>query len=80
MAVRQRFKPEERAAFQPGTVIEWLNGSHWQPGEITGALVTPPGERPYYPIKHTGRTTRTVSRGQEFWGLPGSIRLPQKSS
>lgn len=34
MAYRQRFKPRERATFTKGTPVEWLNGSHWQPGTI----------------------------------------------
>ena len=77
MAVRQRFKPAEREAFKPGTRVEWLNGSHWQPAEITGPMkhceIT---GRPYYPMVHKGKTTRTISHGATLTGSPGRVRLP----
>jgi hypothetical protein len=79
MSRRQRFKPAEREAFKPGTRIEWLHGSHWQPGEITGEMkIDPVLGSPYYPCVHKGKTTRTISHGAFLWGTPGGIRLPQQ--
>lgn len=77
MAVRQRFKREEREAFTVGRAVEWLNGSHWQPGEILGPIEQHPVHGWWrVPLKHTGKTTRTVSNGQYITGSPGAVRLP----
>jgi hypothetical protein len=73
---RRRFTKEQKAAFTVGARIQWRNGSHWHPGEIMGLLATDSIGKPYYPIRHVGPTTRTVSHGACFWGYPDSIRLP----
>jgi hypothetical protein len=72
---RQRFKPEERKAFQPGTKIEWLNASTWRPGEITGAIQRDSLDLPYVPVRDEGKTTRTFTAGQTVRGYPGHVRL-----
>ena len=77
MAVRQRFKPAEREAFTVGTRVEWLNGSHWQPGEIVGDIAQDDIGLWYCPLVHKGKTTRTISHGAFLHGRPGGIRLPQ---
>lgn len=77
MAVRQRFTPAERAAFTRGTAVEWLHGSHWQPGEITAEKPIRDPHHGWWEVmlKHTGPATRTISNGAPITGSPGAVRL-----
>lgn len=73
---RKRFNPAERDAFTPGMPVEWLNGAHWKPGTVTGAIAKDSIGSAYVPVRNDGETTRTVSKGAEIWGTPGRVRLP----
>jgi hypothetical protein len=74
--MRRRFTKAEKAAFTPGTTIEWRNGGHWHPGTVLGAVKAFQGAPERLPIKHTGRTTATVQTGQYLELSPTSVRLP----
>jgi hypothetical protein len=73
---RKRFNRQEREAFTPGTAIEWRNGSHWHPGQITGPITTDVDTWQCVPLEHTGRNTATVSYGNHITASPGTVRLP----
>jgi hypothetical protein len=76
MAVRKRFTKEERSVFTYGVSVEWLNGSHWQPGMV----VVPPKLDEYGTWSVGVRNlanTRTVSSGQYITGCPGHVRIPK---
>jgi hypothetical protein len=73
---RSRFKPAERAVFVVGAKIEWRNGGHWHPAEIIEGIDVDGIGVQRVMIRHTGRTTRTVSTGETFGGYPGKIRVP----
>lgn len=77
MGFRQRFTKDEKAAFQPGTAVEWQNGAHWHPGVVVDA----PNQDAEFGwwrmgVKHTGRQTATIAPGQYIESRPGKVRLP----
>jgi hypothetical protein len=76
MAFRRRFSAQEKKAFTPGTAIEWQNGSHWH----TGTIFAEPKQDDItgcwrVEIRHTGKRTATIDRGQRVDVLPGKVRL-----
>lgn len=75
MAVRQRFNKAEREAFTVDTCVQWLNGSHWQPGTIVSPIELDCIGVPRVGIENHAKT-RTVSPGQYITGSPGAVRLP----
>lgn len=77
MARRKNFRKDELAAFTAGTVVEILHSTRWVPGKIVDGQVNLDtiGEK-YLWIEYTGPTTRTVSKGDRWYGTPGAIRLP----
>lgn len=74
-AVRKRFTPADRAVFTEGTEVEWLNGSHWQPGVITGPITTDRDGYQEVPVRNLA-DTRTIHKGQRITGTPKHLRLP----
>ena len=68
--MRSRFKPAEREAF----TVEWRNGSHWHTAAITGPIETDSLGMQFVPLRHTGKTTRTVSNGAHINGYPTGVR------
>jgi len=75
---RHTFTRAERDALTPGTAVEWRNGAHWHPGVV----VTSPrsdyvtgGE--FAEVRHTGRNTSTVRRGDVITITPASFRFPE---
>lgn len=78
MAVRQRFNKAEREAFVVGTRVEWLNGSHWQPGTIVDNI-----KKDSIGVWRVGvtnhATTRTVLAGDYISARPGGVRLAPQS-
>lgn len=74
--MRMRFKKDERAAFVIGAEIDWLHGSHWRPGVVTGPVVRDDGWDSVQ-IKDCGPTTRTISTGERVDPEPGHVRLRQ---
>lgn len=77
MGFRKRFTADEKAAFTVGAAVEWQNGSHWHPAEITDG---PSQDRMSgwwrVTVRHTGRRTDTIAPGQSVECLPGKVRLP----
>lgn len=71
--MRKRFTKEERSTFQPGTRVEWQNGSHWHPATV---IDVPKSDSDGW--WHVGLTnhakTRTVSPGEYITGTPGKVR------
>lgn len=77
MARRKNFTKDEKAAFLANTAVEVLHGSHWVPGRImTGVLKRDTLNLPFLYVEYTGKTTRTISNGQTWYGYPGAIRIP----
>lgn len=78
---RSNFKPAERAVFVVDAQIEWHNGSgSWHPGVILRAIERDSIGVQRVMLRHTGRTTKTVSTGQVLCGSPGNVRLPVNAS
>ena len=71
----RRFNREMREALAQGVSMEWRNGSHWHSAEVTGPIKVDSLGDQYVPIKHRGRTTKTVAYGQELRGYPRSLRV-----
>lgn len=77
MAFRRRFTAQEKKDFTVGTVVEWQNGGHWHPGEIIGLPYQDSVTNCWHVIvKHTGRNTASISKGQRIDSYPGKVRLP----
>ncbi len=74
MAVRKRFKPTEKLVFIVGARVEWLNGSHWQPGVIVAGIELDSIGISRVMVRNEA-TTRTVSRGELISVSPGQVRL-----
>jgi hypothetical protein len=74
MAVRKRFKPEERTVFVVNAEVEWLNSSTWRPGVIVSSIETDDRGRQSVGVRNKG-TTRTIRDGQYVTGTPGAVRL-----
>lgn len=78
MARRKNFTKDELAAFLANTAVEVLHGSHWVPGRImTGVVKRDTLDLKFLYVEYTGKTTRTISNGDTWYGYPGAIRLPQ---
>lgn len=73
--MRRRFTKSEREAFTVGTVIEWRNGTHWHPGVIVSPVDTS-DDWHRVGVRHTGRSTATISTGQYIHSRPTAVRLP----
>lgn len=73
--MRMRFTKAERAAFTPGTRIEWRNGRHWHAGVIVGEISRRDG------WDHVGITNQSrtggVAYGQYLTSSPTHLRLPE---
>lgn len=77
MAFRRTFKAQEKIDFTVGREIEWQNGAHWHTGVITAAPYRHTITGAWHlTIKHTGRNTGTISKGQRVDPYPGKVRLP----
>jgi hypothetical protein len=77
MARRKNFTKDELAAFTANTNVEILNGTHWVTGRImTGVVKRDTLDLKYMWVEYTGKTTRTISNGQTWYGYPGAIRTP----
>jgi hypothetical protein len=74
--MRMRFTKDEKAAFTVGAEIEWRNGGHWHTGVVIVAISRPHGRFEECGIRHTGRTTSTVSTGAYITGTPTYVRVP----
>ncbi|GAB3902424.1 hypothetical protein ACFQ1S_02045 [Kibdelosporangium lantanae] len=74
-SLRRRFTPAERAAFTDKTKVEWLNGSVWRPGIITGTIQTDDFGYEYVGVLNQG-STRRISHGCYVRGLAKHVRLP----
>lgn len=72
--MRRNFKTGD--TFAIGQAIEWRHGSHWLAGEITGAVDRDTLGYAFYPVRNL-RATRTVSRGADVRGYPGSLRASE---
>jgi hypothetical protein len=71
--MRKRFTKPEREAFTPGTAVEWLNGSHWRPARVTGAITRQDGWDSVV-CAYAGPDTRTIGHGQRIDPGPGHVR------
>jgi hypothetical protein len=69
--VRKRFPKGE--TYQPGQRVEFRNGRHWHPAEVTGALDVDDVGYAYYPLRAL-QTRGTVTRGDFVSGYHGFVR------
>ena len=78
MARRKNFRKDELAAFTANTNVEILHGTRWVPGRImTGVVKRDTLDLKYMWVEYTGKTTRTISNGDTWYGYPGAIRIPE---
>lgn len=78
---RRRFNQDEKdlIADGPGTAIEWRNGGHWHPGELTGPISRDDiSGFPYVPITNTSDRGGTP-KGAYVRAYPGYIRRPSQN-
>lgn len=70
--MRKQFREDENFAI--GQSVEWRNGSHWRAGTVISEHKTDTLGYPYYPVRDTAPSTRTVTMGTVVYGYPGYIR------
>jgi hypothetical protein len=69
--MRRRFPKDETYAH--GQRVEFRNGRHWHPAEVTGAPATDDSGYDYYPLRAL-ETRGSVRKGDYVSGYHGFIR------
>lgn len=76
-ATRMRFTPAERAAFTPGTDVEYLDVTRWYPATVVDIETDPTTREQRAKLTRTHELTRTQLRGEHIWVSAKHVRLPQ---